>query len=411
VPEVPLSQGLAPAIPSASTNSPQPRRPSLDAPRHSFPTSLEPRRRRLPSAPSARSIPGLGSSREDQGQDQNDQDGEDKRRVAQEIFDQANGNIALGQAITTVDQAEGHLSGKAAVRVASGSDRHPRSPPVPTGPLHPDITSTDRPLVGQSLSTSQVPQISHGPSQSMGSRGEDGDRRKSLNPNSRTPPRAYAALPPIQTQANAGVNLDSMPSLPMFPGISKDEGPYPSYARPRKSTDRDDPSIRRMSDGKIVAGRYRAGEDGPPLRIKVPPPQEEICLECLMRDRDLMHVDVTSEGVWERASDVDWHERLEREDMCVQQFRRDPENRRKREDCEGEARARLESMLLREEDNLVDREVGWRGFSWEEGENGTGLPRHFRGNVEGELLEERLRELATKVRNFLLKETYPRDCR
>ena len=283
------------------------------------------------------------------------------------------------------------------MRVASGSDRHPRSPPMPSGPLHPGISSADRPPIAQSYSASQLQQANHGPSHSLGSRAEDMDRRKSLNPSSRTPPRAYAALPPIQSQANTGINLDSMPSLPMFPGLSKDEGPYPSYARPRRSTDRDDNSIRRMSDGKIVNGRYRPGEDGPPLRIKVPPPQEEICLECLMRDRDLMHVDVTGEGVWERASDVDWQDRLEREDMCVQQFRRDPENRRKREECEGEARARLESMLLREEDNLVDQEVGWRGFSWEEGENGTGLPKHFRGHVEGELLEERLRELATKV--------------
>ncbi len=33
------------------------------------------------------------------------------------------------------------------------------------------------------------------------------------------------------------------------------------------------------------------------------PPQEEVCVECAMRDQDMADVDVTSAGVWERASD------------------------------------------------------------------------------------------------------------
>ena len=42
--------------------------------------------------------------------------------------------------------------------------------------------------------------------------------------------------------------------------------------------------------------------------------QEEICLECTMRDRDMADVDVTSSGIWERESDVALRELVERED-------------------------------------------------------------------------------------------------
>ncbi|GAA5914706.1 uncharacterized protein JCM6883_001047 [Sporobolomyces salmoneus] len=39
--------------------------------------------------------------------------------------------------------------------------------------------------------------------------------------------------------------------------------------------------------------------------------QPEICVECMMRDRDMADVDVTSYGIWERESDRDWREQLE----------------------------------------------------------------------------------------------------
>ena len=40
----------------------------------------------------------------------------------------------------------------------------------------------------------------------------------------------------------------------------------------------------------------------------IPPPQEEVCVECAMRDQDMADVDVTSPGVWERASDAAYEE-------------------------------------------------------------------------------------------------------
>ena len=45
----------------------------------------------------------------------------------------------------------------------------------------------------------------------------------------------------------------------------------------------------------------------------LPPPQEEVCVECAMRDQDMADVDVTSPGVWERASDAAFEELKQRE--------------------------------------------------------------------------------------------------
>ncbi|TFK44688.1 hypothetical protein BDQ12DRAFT_741969 [Crucibulum laeve] len=42
-------------------------------------------------------------------------------------------------------------------------------------------------------------------------------------------------------------------------------------------------------------------------------PQEEVCVECAMRDQDMADVDVTSPGVWDRASDVLYEELKQRE--------------------------------------------------------------------------------------------------
>ncbi|KAK4692892.1 hypothetical protein P7C70_g9036, partial [Phenoliferia sp. Uapishka_3] len=38
--------------------------------------------------------------------------------------------------------------------------------------------------------------------------------------------------------------------------------------------------------------------------------QPEVCVECMMRDRDMIDVDVTGEGVWERESDQDFEEAM-----------------------------------------------------------------------------------------------------
>ncbi|KAJ7647336.1 hypothetical protein FB45DRAFT_734559 [Roridomyces roridus] len=43
------------------------------------------------------------------------------------------------------------------------------------------------------------------------------------------------------------------------------------------------------------------------------PPQEEVCVECAMRDQDMIDVDVTSPGVWERESDGMFDDLMRRE--------------------------------------------------------------------------------------------------
>jgi hypothetical protein len=51
-----------------------------------------------------------------------------------------------------------------------------------------------------------------------------------------------------------------------------------------------------------------------PVYLPAPPvPPEEVCLECAMRDQDMVDVDVSSPGVWERESDALYEDLLQRE--------------------------------------------------------------------------------------------------
>ncbi|KDQ57623.1 hypothetical protein JAAARDRAFT_69719 [Jaapia argillacea MUCL 33604] len=51
-----------------------------------------------------------------------------------------------------------------------------------------------------------------------------------------------------------------------------------------------------------------------PILSPNPPPQEEVCVECAMRDQDMADVDVTTPGVWDRDSDVFYIELIQREE-------------------------------------------------------------------------------------------------
>jgi hypothetical protein len=50
-----------------------------------------------------------------------------------------------------------------------------------------------------------------------------------------------------------------------------------------------------------------------PVFTSQPLPAEEVCVECTMRDQDMVDVDVTSPGIWARESDVHYDELLRRE--------------------------------------------------------------------------------------------------
>lgn len=41
-----------------------------------------------------------------------------------------------------------------------------------------------------------------------------------------------------------------------------------------------------------------------------PQPPAEVCVECMMRDRDMADVDVVGPGVWARKSDADFEEAM-----------------------------------------------------------------------------------------------------
>jgi hypothetical protein len=51
----------------------------------------------------------------------------------------------------------------------------------------------------------------------------------------------------------------------------------------------------------------------------------------------------------------------------------------------------------RQIDWRVAHEIGWRGFKWEEGNDGEGLPKGFRGGRGGPLTEDGIKAVMTKV--------------
>ncbi|GAA5860951.1 hypothetical protein JCM1840_002016 [Sporobolomyces johnsonii] len=58
-----------------------------------------------------------------------------------------------------------------------------------------------------------------------------------------------------------------------------------------------------------------------PQQAQIPPhliPQPEVCVECMMRDRDMADVDVTGAGVWERESDAEWREQCRWEEESLE---------------------------------------------------------------------------------------------
>lgn len=193
--------------------------------------------------------------------------------------------------------------------------------------------------------------------------------------------------------------------LPVVSGLA-DAGPYPT-ATPRQSA--------------IGLGK--------PPSARPPPPkmQEEVCLECMMRDRDLADIEVNGPGCWSRQSDADWDELKWREEALLKSMgsqstlsvpsleddrssdsestsasfpstgisSEDVENRRKMV-IQKQHRNAIRAKR-READERVLREVGWRGFKWEEGKRGEGLPRGFRGTVGGPLSQEAIKGVMTKV--------------
>ncbi|WWC90460.1 uncharacterized protein L201_005395 [Kwoniella dendrophila CBS 6074] len=232
------------------------------------------------------------------------------------------------------------------------------------------------------------------------------------------PAESSAGKPTVYQKHQAN---KSASSLPVVAGLA-DAGPYGGAF------------TRQAPAGPSGLGLGRPSNQvpsGQPIRGPSGKPQEEICLECMMRDRDLADVCVQGEGVWERSSDGDWRDLAEKEDYILKtignlddhtsiyhelskaadqsseesdstsfslrstgnsaedaQIRRNLDTRKKR--------TSIIKSKKREADWRIAREVGWRGHKWEEGDAGEGFPRGFRGTKGGKLTEEGIKAVMTK---------------
>ncbi|WWD19283.1 hypothetical protein CI109_103741 [Kwoniella shandongensis] len=238
-------------------------------------------------------------------------------------------------------------------------------------------------------------------------------------------PQAGSTLKPVSFYQTHQAN-NSASSLPVIAGLA-DTGPYPSAISTTPG--------RAGAGGQNGVGMGRPSGQPAAGPSRMPSkPQEEICLECMMRDRDLADVDVQGEGVWSRASDVDFRDLLWREESVLKSMGAaknvggasklsrsvDDDDDASSEDSDStsfspastgnsvedaqmrrriEEKRRRRSMLKakkRDADYKIGKEVGWRGFKWEEGEVGEGLPRGFRGMKGGRLTEDGLKAVMMK---------------
>jgi hypothetical protein len=182
--------------------------------------------------------------------------------------------------------------------------------------------------------------------------------------------RRRTVLPasPHAARVPSGRATDSSPTSPS-PKRSLPHPPHPPPHHVHHAQTKSASSIP-VVGGLADAGPYPSTP--PNIGLGRPPRQDEICIECMMRDRDLADVHVQGPGVWRRGSDVTF------EDL-----------------------KRREQELL---DNHADLQIGWRGFKWEDT-----LPPGFLGTRGGSLSEDAIKEVMRMVRNPLISLTkqYP----
>lgn len=138
---------------------------------------------------------------------------------------------------------------------------------------------------------------------------------------------AQSSPGPNLSQDHPSYLLPSTPRHPSLPGAGTNAGSSknpPSYA-PNASISQS-PAFNPSFDIPI-SPKPRAYAQHPTYITPSPAPNsvnpilspsppviaEEVCVECAMRDQDMIDIDVTSPGVWERDSDVRYEELLQRE--------------------------------------------------------------------------------------------------
>ncbi|KAG8964481.1 hypothetical protein FRC03_001732 [Tulasnella sp. 419] len=125
-------------------------------------------------------------------------------------------------------------------------------------------------------------------------------------------PPSQQQLPSQQPQVqNVNVGLP-----PPSPRLAMAPSPYqPTSAPPPRPMNQSSPypsfpSVQQAAQAQMVQ-QMSYQQQRRPINV---PQMEEVCIECMMRDRDMADVDVTGEKVWERESDI-WYEELIAKDL------------------------------------------------------------------------------------------------
>ncbi|KIM40146.1 hypothetical protein M413DRAFT_446304 [Hebeloma cylindrosporum] len=125
---------------------------------------------------------------------------------------------------------------------------------------------------------------------------------RAISPPGRKSPKPSSSrrVPPA---TSAGASSSQTPQLSPFMPLSAS----PTYNPPVA------PNHRAYAQQPTYVTQPNAPNPIQTVYTPIIPQQEEICVECAMRDQDMADVDVTSAGVWERASDVLFEELKQRE--------------------------------------------------------------------------------------------------
>ncbi|GAA5885264.1 hypothetical protein JCM16303_005977 [Sporobolomyces ruberrimus] len=183
-----------------------------------------------------------------------------------------------------------------------------RSLQIPTSPYSATSPPPDRPLsIADQVVGTPPPQTSHIGGPPLDSPSNNNDPRKTSNP---SPYYLEDNTTPITPSDMAGIGRNSIirsvgatSPVANFRASTTGGGASPQLVDQRMSFVGGPPQPSRNST------MIQAGNPG----VNLPPhlvPQPEICVECMMRDRDMADVDVTTQGIWERESDRDWNEQL-----------------------------------------------------------------------------------------------------
>ncbi|PVF99414.1 hypothetical protein CPB86DRAFT_825101 [Serendipita vermifera] len=144
--------------------------------------------------------------------------------------------------------------------------------------------------------------------------------RASLPPGPRhpqAPSRASTQLQAAQQQNNH--QIQNSPSRgagnpsAAYPYTPAATATPPSANNQARLPDTSGPQNQQYMSGAINYGNTTIQMQDSP-RPQVAPQPEEVCIECMMRDRDMADVVVVGPGIWDRESDVHLHELWARED-------------------------------------------------------------------------------------------------